>query len=201
MRWWDPFESKWFLIPNLFIGILIAGCCGSHLSMPVKSLLLLSILTIGAANFVSTIWPRHSEEKRAVKLAECVSAHMTGSAVFLATDWGWTGYLHYLHERKVISLLDVAATSPNKETTVQTIQNEISNVQKSGGEVYIVDFSSYADYQRAWLQSQTGFSEEDASRWKGEPAFVCDGVRFLRLASLTTTAGAGASNTVTIAVE
>ena len=53
--WWDPFESKWFLIPNLFLGALIAVVCSQRVSVYSGSLLIGCIMVIATANFVSTI--------------------------------------------------------------------------------------------------------------------------------------------------
>ncbi|MBI4465779.1 MAG: hypothetical protein HY647_13830 [Acidobacteria bacterium] len=181
--WWDPFESKWFLLPNLFLGGLISVICSQRLSQYSIALLLGCILAIATANFVSTIWPRHSEPKRAIKLASCVSSHMNEEDLFLATDWGWTGYLGYFHERSVISFID-EATVFDKESAMQVIQNTIVKVQQNGGKIYMLDLSSYADPYVAWLQAQTGFTKTEISQWVGEPAHVCDGIRVQQLSDL-----------------
>ena len=183
--WWDPFEPKWFLIPNLFLGMVMVACCGPRPATLTKSLLLILTMIIATATFSSTIWPRHSEEKRPMRLARCVASKMSGEDLFLATDWAWTGYLRYLHQRQVISVLEVAPSSPTKEAMVEKIRDATVKVQNAEHHVYMVDFSSYADGHAEWLQSQTGFTPDDMSGWDFEPGFVCDGIKFLRLRNIT----------------
>ena len=182
--WWDPFESKWFLIPNLFLAVLIPVCCGQQPGRWTKSTVLVLTLIIAAANFSSTIWPRHSEEKRPIKLARCLGSKMDSADLFLATDWAWADYLNYFQERQVLSVIGLAGTSSGKEAMLRKVDTAIAETQNADHSVYMVDFAAYTEGHLEWLQEQTGFTTDDLTQWELEPAFVCDGIRFLRVSKI-----------------
>jgi hypothetical protein len=106
---------------------------------------------------------------------------MKEADLYLATDWGWTGYMSYFHKRQVLSLIEVAAHFRDKEHAEEAIWGFITEAQKAGGEVYVMDATAYAEPHLGWLEEQTGFGLTDLQQFRGETAFACERIPFIRL--------------------
>jgi hypothetical protein len=65
--WWDPFEPKWMVVPNLALWAGVAVLWQPLLKQPFKAqslsypwILGLLVLVIAAANLTATVWMRHT---------------------------------------------------------------------------------------------------------------------------------------------
>jgi hypothetical protein len=104
--WWDPFEPKWFVVPNLFVAVTLAMAWGRSPRPSLTYWLVApSVVLMALATFVTTVWPNHAREPAVVRQATCIGEHLSGQDVFIAIDWKWNAYLHYLHDCRVVSLL------------------------------------------------------------------------------------------------
>lgn len=179
--WWDPYEPKWFVIPNLFfIAILaqvwnilfdnrrcyvIVGAC---------------VAIIAVANFAYTIWPRHSRPNPNIQLAQCFAANATAKDTVIVTDWGWFGYASYFfgYRGDCLSLMGDATEKPRK---VQLIKESIAEANKHDGHVYMRDLNTYSPDKLAFVESLTGFTPADFDAFEQHYAFSCYDARFLEI--------------------
>jgi hypothetical protein len=164
--WWDPFDSKWFFIPNLFLAGFFSCAWAPWLKhRAVASFIFASVLFIAATNFVTTIRPRHNSLGSERLIAQCVGANMEAKDLLLAPEWGWPDYLEYLHGRQSLSLI----------SHFSILDQVLAEVRGTGGKVYMPDPKSYSEDHLAWLKSQAEIRREDLSRLSGAPAFSCYG--------------------------
>lgn len=177
--WWDAYESRWFIVPNLFLAGTIAVALSYRPKAWLALPLFLCIAAIGVANYSSTIRPRRFRLLPARKLAACVGKNMKPSDLFLASDWEFHLYLYYLHDRRFVSLIEAAAnTVQPKGWALQFVKSEIARTQRAGGRVYATDYSSYEDWFIPWLTGQTGFTVKELNQFQGAPAFSCGPTQF-----------------------
>lgn len=183
--WWDPGESKWFAVPNIFLAAVI-GVLWSRVrwTSADRIVAVAGILTIALSNFSATIRPRRFSEGAGMKIARCVAQHMRPEDIFVSYDWSWDGYLSYLYGRNSISLIGNSSYFKRKEDFLDAINSEVSRVQGNGGNVYAPDLESYSSGYLDWLQSQTGLSRAELARFSSAPSFSCAGLSVRRLALL-----------------
>jgi hypothetical protein len=180
--WWDPFEPKWFVVPNLFLAGALSVGLGSVLRF--RALLVvavLSTLVLASCTFATVIWPRKTELSSRQLGASCVAEHLGPDDVYLALDWKWDGYLRYEHNIRVVSVIGLASRAPSPESLRAMLQSEVARATAGGGHAFSVDPASYPRGQRMWLQRQTGLDAGDLECFVGEPAFECNGKTILRL--------------------
>jgi hypothetical protein len=172
ITWWDPFEPKWFIVPNLFLAGFFATALEPWLRTRLGSGVVLgSVLFIAATNFITTIRPRHQFVGQDRLIAECVAQNMHPNDLLIAAEWGWPDYLEYLHGRMSLSLIGNAAS----------VDGELARVHRTGGKAFMLDPETYSDAHLSWLQSQSGVSRKDLIRLADAPAFSCYGRRIFSL--------------------
>jgi hypothetical protein len=180
--WWDPFEPKWFVIPNIGLWAILAVLWDSVAERFHHAVLFAGlILTISIANFYATIWPRHSEPNALLQRAECVAERMAEEDLFVTLEWEWSGYVEYFFDRQVFSMIDAAACCGGKEEALNLLRREIRLVHERGGRVYFVALDTYSPEHLDWLAAQTELRREDFQGFERAPAFVCDAVWFQEL--------------------
>jgi hypothetical protein len=174
--WWDPFEPKWFLIPNIFFaGFLSCGLQPWLHRKRMGSIVVLCTLTIAGANFVTTIRPRHKNLGPARSIAQCVADHLQTGDGFVAAEWGWPDYLNYVHSRTAINLINETAYAGTKERMLPAVREFIAAIQRNGGSVYMEDPLAHSESHLAWLNAQTGLTFHELQAFGGVPAFECSG--------------------------
>ena len=176
--WWDPYEPKWFLVPNIFLAAFLASSLAPWLGHKyVRVVIFGSVVAIAATNFITTIRPRHTKLGPDREMAQCVAEHMTSYDLFLSAQWGWSEYLPYLHNRSMVSLIYAkGGIDPG-----QGIIDSIYDTRQRGGSVYMADPYTYSQEHIDWLKAQTGFTRETLVTFAGAPAFSCNGVQVLRV--------------------
>jgi hypothetical protein len=183
VTWWESIEPRWFIMANVFLAALIAMLLTQWSKWPYFRIALpAGVLTLAGMNLVLSAGPKHFRQSNPTKMATCVADHMSPNDLFLATEWNWSDYLHYIHSRDMVSFIgEVSAASRNKEVAMQKISSITRERQQQGAHVYMTDIASYsADYMK-WLNDQTGLTAEDLRRYKGTPAFQCVGSDFIGL--------------------
>jgi len=181
ITWWDPFEPKWFVIPNIGLWTILALLWDSMVIRPRQAVILGGlIVSIATANFSATVWPRHSTPNINLVKAKCVAEHLAAEDLLVSAEWGeWAQYVSYFFHRQVFSIIDASARYSGTEEVFNRMQQEIAAVQQRGGRIYTVEFATFFSPEAlSWLTSQTGLTQEDFQRFEGTPAFVCDGTRF-----------------------
>ena len=183
VTWWESIEPRWFIMPNVFLAALTAIILSHWSKWPYfKIALPAGVLILAGVNLLMSAGPKHFRESNPSKMAACVAGHMNANDLFLATEWNWSDYLHYIHNREMISFIaEVSAASRNKDIAMQKIESIVRERRQQGARVYMTDIASYpADYMR-WLNEQTGLTAEDLRTFKGTQAFQCVGSNFIRL--------------------
>ena len=164
--WWDPFEPKWFFIPNIFFAGFFACALTPWLhGRRAQAAIVVSVLLIAVTNFVTTIRPRHNQPGPDRLMAACVAAKMQPQDLIITAEWGWPDYLQYLHERRSLSAI----------SEFSSLKDRLEMTRRAGGTAYIPDPGAYSEAHIAWLQSQSSVGREDLNRLAGAPAFSCYG--------------------------
>ena len=164
--WWDPFEPKWFVVPNLFLaGFFAAALAPWFRNRYASSAILATVFVIAVTNFITTMRPRHSDVGPDRRMAQCVAENMHPNDLVIAAEWGWPDYLEYLYGRRSLSLIN----------NFPTVEDTLKEVHDTGGRAYISDPNAYSDNHVAWLQSQSGITRDDLNRLADRPAFSCYG--------------------------
>jgi hypothetical protein len=164
--WWDPFEPKWFLIPNIFLAGFFAVAADPWLVRPRASLAIFSVLLfVAATNFITTVRPRHEDIGPDRRTAQCVAQRMKTNDLLIAAEWGWPDYLEYVENRRMLSVIG----------NFSSVEDRIETAHRQGGTVYTPDPAGYSISHLAWLRSQSGVTPQDLARLAGRPAFSCNG--------------------------
>jgi hypothetical protein len=183
VTWWESIEPRWFIVPNIFLAALTAVILSHWTKWPYFRIALpAGVLILAGMNLVISAGPKHFRESNPSKMAACVAGHMNSNDLFLATEWNWSDYLHYIHSREMVSFIgEVSAASRNKDAAMQKINAIVRERQQQGAHVYMTDIASYPAEHMRWLNEQTGLTAEDLQRYKGSQAFHCVGSNFIRL--------------------
>jgi hypothetical protein len=179
--WWDPFDPKWFFIPNAFLCGFFVCCLQRYLHrLPAAAIVIGCVLLMALTNFVTTIWPRHRQLGPDRAMAQCVAERMVARDAFVAAEWGWPDYLEYLHHRTAVNLINESVGRP-KDKLVADVKQFITETQQRGGIIYMLDSRVYKGEHLNWLREQTGITLEDLKTFGGQPAFICNGKPILKL--------------------
>ncbi|MBO9326915.1 MAG: hypothetical protein J7463_16605 [Roseiflexus sp.] len=181
--WWDPFEPKWFVIPNLFLVSVVAVIWGSGARQGKSTYAALGIcvILIGFGNFQTTVWPRAVIPNPNIQKAACVSDKMHPADLFLETDWSWAPYVRYFYGRDTISLIDLSARTEDTNALLRVIETLILERHQLGGRVFIEDLDAYPSSQQEWLVALTGLSPAAFDSFAQQPSFRCAGQTIERL--------------------
>jgi len=178
--WWDPYEPKWFVVPNFFFWGVIAvawGLPGSRVERSALFVLGLVVLVVGFANLSQTIWPNRTRPNEMLHRAACVSLHMEPQDVLLASDWDWPGYVSYFYHRQVRTLIRGNPEDP--EAHIAFIEQLVAESRSVGGRVIMMDMYDYPPDWLTFLEENTGLGLEYFTRLVTTPLFTCDGVQFV----------------------
>jgi hypothetical protein len=140
-----------------------------------------AVLLLGGLNLAVSAGPKHFRKSIPVQMAACVAGHMEKNDLFLATEWNWSDYLHYVHDRQVVSFIGEVSATGNKANAMEKINQLIRQRHEQGGRVYMTDIRSYPDDYMKWLNEQTALTAADLRTYKGTPSFACIGTDFLQL--------------------
>jgi hypothetical protein len=184
--WWDPYEPKWSVIPNIFLIAILAQAWGvakrQRFDLPV---LASCIALITLASFSATVLPNKVQSDHYVQRAQCVASNTTSHDLIIAADWNWYGYLEYFHQRKnTFGLIDSSARHSNKDDVFALVRQAITRTQQDGGSTYMIPARAYSADYLTWLRSQTGLTLEDLNRFEGVTVFSCDGTEFQKILTL-----------------
>jgi hypothetical protein len=180
--WWDPVEIKWFVLPNLFLAGLVSMGLG-RAGRPDRATALAAccVAVIASSVFWLRIWPEHTTEAAASRRARCLAEKTTDSDLLVATDWGWCGQLSYFHHRDVVQVIDLTLGGREREQVLAALATRLDRTRTRGGSVFMLDLSRAPARYLERLARQTGVSPGDWDRLEADPAFVCDGLRFVRV--------------------
>jgi hypothetical protein len=180
IAWWDPSETKWLLLPNLFLTLFAAVSWSAlnsrrfpytrHLPVVAAGLLFLSNLFLHAV-------PAHTEMSQAVQTGECVAAKLKPSDLYVSTDWDFDGYMSYRYQTDTISMIGIAdGLKYDKTATFDAVAEKVANRMRSGASVYAVDPLLAEPVRFAVLNNTLGITPSELDQLlPGELAFTCPG--------------------------
>jgi hypothetical protein len=182
LAWWDPFEPKWMVVPNVFLAIALTGAL-DHVVTRRKGVAVVAILVLLSASvsFWTIILPRKTTLSARQRQASCIGQQLTPDDMFIATDWKWNAYLTFFHKIPIESLLGKARPTVPVDKIMAALSRKVRAVQESGGRCFVVDPGTYRRRHLDWFESQTGLSEDDLSRIHGRTAFKCGPYSFLEI--------------------
>lgn len=180
--WWDPFEPKWFVVPNIFLLSALAVIWKNKLREKKNGTLWLGlcVCVIAAANFSATIWPRHTQQNPEIHLAECFVKSTCGVDAFIPTDWDWFGYAIYFFDYPGETMGLIRGESTVEHNTVR-IEECILETRQRNGCVYVIDVNYYSQDQRRWIETELGLNLGVLENFRQQPAFICHGVQFMEI--------------------
>jgi hypothetical protein len=182
VTWWESIEPRWFIVPNIFLAALTAIILSSWSSWKYfRYALPAVVLLLGGLNLAVSAAPKHFRRSNSTQIAACVAGHMEKADLFLATEWNWADYLHYIHNRQMVSFIGEVSLSGNKNIAMEKIRAIVRERQQQGSHVYMMDIASDSADHIKWLGEQTGLTPEDLHTYKASHAFECVGSNFLRL--------------------
>lgn len=168
--WWDPFEPKWYVVPNVFLFGALAAIW-QDARPAAQRLLWTGVAVIAAANFSNAIWPRHVQPGAHGELAQCVARQLTANDLFVVSDWEWFDYARYFgnYQGEAVWLID----RRGRQRKLDDIASGIADARRRGGRAYMVDVAAYPEARRTYLLDQTELSVADYASLAPQPAFVC----------------------------
>lgn len=176
--WWDPFEPKWFILPNLMLLAGFSAIWRKTSARIMLAVLSLMILLIAAANFSMTIYPRHITPNANIKIAQCFANNTNDRDGVIIHRWSWINYARYFSnfQGKPIYLIKGAQRQADN---VSLIQNELSQITARGGKLYI---SAWTKTEEADLREVQGLEvNKYFESYSLQPAFTCEGLDFLEI--------------------
>ncbi len=179
--WWDPFEPKWFVIPNLFMIAILAQLWNVLFHTYWRyAVVVACIASIAAANFAYTIWPRHAHPNPNIQLAQCFAANVTKSDIIVITDWNWFGYMDYFFGYKGNNL-SLIGDKVDKASKIRLMKESIARANERNSHVYMRDLNTYTTEELAFVQALTGFTPADFNALEQRYAFSCNNLAFLEI--------------------
>jgi hypothetical protein len=173
--WWSPGESKWFLVPNLFLCAAAAiGWSSSIVRLPAKIVVCGAIVVMAGKTFTSWVLPHHRDAGEVLRKADCIAQNVSPTDVVIAPDWTWPYQLSYFHHMEAINIIAGDRDDPLRAR----LAAEVTRGRERGARVFIVDPSSYPPDHLEWLASQTGFSRGDFDKFQGPIVFQCEDAKF-----------------------
>lgn len=176
--WWDPFEPKWFVVPNLFLAWLLA----KHVATSKPRGFAVAAAAITFANLTATVWVRHTTKTPGELVAECYAARASSQDVAVLTDWEWFNYVRYDHGSGT-GAIDMIGAAGVKGGAAAHLHREIATSMVAGRRVLLRDPLQADAGQWTVIHALTGLSAEDFAVLALEPAFSCGDVRFVRVVS------------------
>jgi hypothetical protein len=175
--WWDPWETKWLLIPNVFFALFCARIWSLRRmsAMPrIRFLIPIAASVICISNLSMYGVPAHSKLSQDYRIGYCVGKNLGPSDIYIATDWAFGDYMSYTHQRTSIDLISIAVSRQfNKNETFKDIRKMIGSLPE-GGRAFIPDPAILHPNYFKFLKSLTAIDAEELdSQLPGRPAFRC----------------------------
>jgi hypothetical protein len=176
--WWDPFEPKWFVIPNLGLWTVLAVTWDARAGQWHRLLVFGALVAIiGWANLSATIWRRHCTESSDIQRAACVASHLGTDDLLVSLEWNWAPYLPFF-QRDLLSVIGHVARQPGPDAALERVAREIQSSMHAGRRVFMREVGSLSDEHLHWLARHTGVTQGDLQQFEGVPAFECGGLKF-----------------------
>ncbi len=170
--WWDPFEPKWLVVPNIAAWAVLAILWDKAAQSRWLPVLPAALLLIAVANFQGTIWSRHVAAQ-AMATADCLAEYV-GPEDLLVTQGFEYGEFAYLRDGDIFSLTTASSVQPDHAAVIDELKAKITATQQAGGDVYAWDIAQVPQAQWDWLANATGLTPDELGFLRGQPVFSCD---------------------------
>ena len=177
--WWDPYETKWFVVPNLFLTAAIAKLW-SLVPSARQGLLWACVAVIASANFLTVIWPRHAVPNPDIEIAACLAARLHSSDLLIALSWNQYDYAAYF-DSSDIQAISVIRTGSTLNDRLELIERTVSETHQQGSHVYMKAADDHSPLESETLRFVAGLAPQDFSRLAQRPAFTCGGKQFVEV--------------------
>lgn len=178
--WWDPFEPKWFVVPNIFLVAAMGVVWGGENKPRYLLSIGVMVAVIGAANFTYTIWPRHSRPNAYLQLAACFVENTDSQDTVILTDWNWFSYADYFYEFRG-SHVSLLGDLDSKARKLELIRTALDEARQLDGHVYMLDWDTLPAGDLSLSQGLTGLTVQDFQWLEQRPAFACQSSDFVEI--------------------
>jgi hypothetical protein len=174
--WWDPLETKWLLVPNIFLALFVARFWSR---LPEKfiragSAVLLSAVTVLTVSNVAVYGlPEHTRRSEEQKAGDCVGTRLRPADLYLDPEWDFSSFMAYKYGRNRFDLIAlVLQLKQNKSKILRALEAQVRSNQRRG-DVYISNpLSRHFNLLDEWA----GITSADLDRLlPGGVAFTCEG--------------------------
>jgi hypothetical protein len=144
--WWDPYETKWLLIPNLFLAVLAARSWSQwreRLHWTVGIPVLLAVGFLFWSNLSMYAMPAHTQASEGTLLGDCVGAKLGQADLYIQPDWAFGGYMSYKYRIDLIDLISEAQVARfDRAAMMNSIRTRVEAKHKAGAAAYTLDPTS-----------------------------------------------------------
>ena len=175
--WWDPFETKWFLMPNIFLALFVARFWSQLYEMSIqtgRAVLLLAITVLTVSNVALYGMPEHTGQSEEQKAGQCVGSRLHPADLYLDPEWDFSSFMAYKYGRNRFDLVALLLQLKlNKAKMLRALEAQVRSHQAAYGDVYISDpLSRHFDLLDEWA----GITSADLDGLlPGGVAFTCEG--------------------------
>jgi hypothetical protein len=173
--WWDPFETKWLMVANVFVALLAArmwSCVSSRIGSFIAAT---AVLVLCVSNLSLYGIPGHTQLSANYQIGECVGRRLSPSDLYIATDWAWGDYMAYQSRRDSVDLMGTAGSFAfDKAKTLDALVEMVKQRQQTGADVYMTDPPYNSHNRLQVLQASTGITPSELDNFfPGRVAFSC----------------------------
>ena len=175
--WWDPFVTKWFLMPNIFLALFVARFWSQLYEMSIqtgRAVLLLAITVLTVSNVALYGMPEHTRQSEEQKAGQCVGSRLHPADLYLDPEWDFSSFMAYKYGRNRFDLVALLLQLKlNKAKMLRALEAQVRSHQAAYGDVYISDpLSRHFDLLDEWA----GITSADLDGLlPGGVAFTCEG--------------------------
>jgi len=180
LLWWDPYEPKWFVIPNILVLFAYASFWKNKTGNVHYIAMILLIVFNTLAVYQTHIQPRHENYNREVGKAYCYSRHATERDLYISSFWNWFNYAEYFDgfKGRTINLV-TGPRDPGEK--LERVRRIILETQARGGRVLMQDLRSFPKNIQDKIYELTGLTADSFEVFTIRTAFRCSKKRIVEL--------------------
>jgi hypothetical protein len=175
--WWDPVETKWLLVPNIFLALFVARFWSQLYEKSIRTgraVLLLATTVLTVSNVAVYGMPEHMRQSEEQKAGDCVGNRLHPADLYLDPEWDFSSFMAYKYGRNRFDLVALLLQLKlNKAKVLSALEAQVRSHQAEYGDVYISDpLSRHFDLLDEWA----GITSADLDGLlPGGVAFTCEG--------------------------
>ena len=184
--WWDPIETKWLLVPNMFIALFAARMWSESKGTPFRRVIVLAPVaaaTMWVANLTVYAVPAHTQLSRETMAGDCVGQHLQRADLYLSASWYFANYMSYKYGRDSLDVIgETLLANMDKPAAFRSMSAKIKQRQASGGTVYMLDPAQTGTHNFDLLKTIAHISTDELDKnFPGTSAFRCYDLHFRKV--------------------